>query len=311
MKIAQNYAELVGKTPLLRLNRLEKKLGSKAEIVVKIERFNPLSSVKDRLAKALVEAIEEAGLLKKDTVLVEPTSGNTGIGLAFIAATKGIQVVLVMPATATKERISIMQALGAKVILTEGRLGMKGAIEKAKNLVKENANYIMPQQFEHAANVKMHRQTTAQEIIQDTEGELAAFVAGVGTGGTITGVGEVLKELNPHIQIIAVEPQDSSVLTGGKPGPHQIQGIGAGFIPTILNRSVIDQIIGVSNQDAIAMTRLVAKTEGLFVGISSGAALVAAFSLAKDAAFNKKRIVVILPDTGERYLSTGIFDEHV
>ena len=309
MKIAQNYAELVGNTPLLRLNRFEKENNIPAEIVVKIERFNPLSSVKDRLAKALVEAMEQAGAIDKDNVLIEPTSGNTGIGLAFIAAAKGISLILVMPDTVSKERISIVKALGAQVLLTPGPLGMKGAIAKAEELVARNPHYRMPQQFTHLANAQIHRVTTAQEIWKDTNGEIVAFIAGVGTGGTITGVGEVLKQKNPSIQIIAVEPLDSAVLSGQNPGPHRIQGIGAGFIPTVLNRAIIDRIVTVSNEEAIAMTKHIAKMEGLFVGISSGAALVAASRLAKEKEYHGKRLVVILPDTGERYLSTGIFDD--
>ena len=309
MKIAQNYAELVGNTPLLRLNRLEKLWNVNAEIVAKIERFNPLSSVKDRLAKALIEAMESEGLLQENSVIIEPTSGNTGVGLAFIAATKGIPLILVMPATVSKERVAIVQALGAQVILTEGPLGMKGAIARAEALVAENPHYRMPQQFKHLANAAMHRQTTAQEILKDTDGNVAVFIAGVGTGGTITGVGETLKKYNPSIRIIAVEPKDSAVLSGGQPGPHRIQGIGAGFVPSILNRNVIDEIITVSNEDAIACTKLVAKQEGVFVGISSGAVLFAAKQVAMRPEFTSQRIVVLLPDTGERYLSTGIFEE--
>lgn len=309
MKIAQNYAELVGNTPLLRLNRLEKLWNVNAEIVAKIERFNPLSSVKDRLAKALIEAMESEGLLQENSVIIEPTSGNTGVGLAFIAATKGIPLILVMPATVSKERVAIVQALGAQVILTEGPLGMKGAIARAEALVTENPHYRMPQQFKHLANAAMHRQTTAQEILKDTDGNVAVFIAGVGTGGTITGVGESLKKYDPSIRIIAVEPKDSAVLSGGQPGPHRIQGIGAGFVPSILNRNVIDEIITVSNEDAIACTKLVAKQEGVFVGISSGAVLFAAKQVAMRPEFAGQRIVVLLPDTGERYLSTGIFEE--
>ena len=257
----------------------------------------------------MIETMEVEGVIHSDTILIEPTSGNTGIGLAFIAATKGIPLVLVMPETASKERILTMKALGATVLLTPGSTGMKGAIAEAEELVHTNANYVMPQQFKHKANVAMHRRTTAVEILNDTEGDLSAFVAGVGTGGTISGVGEVLKERIARVTIVAVEPKDSPVLSGGQPGPHKIQGIGAGFIPAIYNPNVVDRIIQVSNEEAISMTKLVAKEEGLLVGISSGAALVAATILANEPTYENKNIVVLLPDSGERYLSTGIFDE--
>lgn len=308
MKIYQNYAELVGNTPLLRLQKLEKETQTEGRLIAKIERFNPLSSVKDRLAKAMVDDLEARGLLKSDTVLVEPTSGNTGIGLAFICAAKSIPLIIIMPETVTKERVMTVKALGATVILTEGPMGMKGAIAKAESLLLENPNYIMPQQFKNLANAEMHRKTTAVEILNDTDGEVAAFVAGVGTGGTITGVGEVLKQKNSDVKIVAVEPYDSSVLSGEKPGSHRIQGIGAGFIPDVLNMKVIDEIIRVTNDEAIQMAKLVAKTEGVFVGISSGAALVAAIKVAKNPVYKDKNIVVVLPDSGERYLSTGVFE---
>lgn len=308
MNIYQNYAELVGNTPLLRLNKLEKELKTEGRLIAKIERFNPLSSVKDRLAKAMVEDLEHKGLINQDTVLVEPTSGNTGIGLAFICAAKGIPLVIIMPETVTKERVMTVKALGACVILTEGPLGMKGAIAKAESMLKENPRYIMPQQFKNLANAEMHRKTTAVEILRDTDHQVAAFVAGVGTGGTITGVGEVLKKALKNVEIVAVEPYDSSVLSGEKPGPHRIQGIGAGFIPDVLNVKVIDKIIRVTNDDAIQMAKLVAKTEGVFVGISSGAALVAAVEVAKNPKYKDQNIVVVLPDSGERYLSTGVFE---
>lgn len=308
MNIYQNYAELVGNTPLLRLNKLEKELKTEGRLIAKIERFNPLSSVKDRLAKAMVEDLEQKGLINQDTVLVEPTSGNTGIGLAFICAAKGIPLVIIMPETVTKERVMTVKALGACVILTEGPLGMKGAIAKAESMLKENPRYIMPQQFKNQANAEMHRKTTAVEILRDTDHQVAAFVAGVGTGGTITGVGEVLKKALKNVEIVAVEPYDSSVLSGEKPGPHRIQGIGAGFIPDVLNVKVIDKIIRVTNDEAIQMAKLVAKTEGVFVGISSGAALFAAVEVAKNPKYKDQNIVVVLPDSGERYLSTGVFE---
>lgn len=311
MKIANNYVELIGKTPMLRLNRYEKLVGSKAEIIAKLENHNPLSSVKDRLAIALIESIEHLGLVNIDTVFVEPTSGNTGVGLAFVCAAKGHKLILTMPETVSKERIQIARALGATVILTEGALGMKGSIEKANQLLKENPNYIMPMQFENLANPEIHRKTTAIEILEDTDGLVDIFVAGVGTGGTITGVGEVLKKHNPLIKIVAVEPKDSPVLSGGKPGPHKIQGIGAGFVPDVLNKKVINQIITVSNEDAFKTARLYAKTEGVFAGISSGAILYAATQLAVLEENKGKRIVVITCDTGERYLSTALYSDDI
>ena len=307
MKIANNYIELIGKTPLLRLNNYEKLIGSKAEIIVKLENHNPLSSVKDRLAFALVESIEKLGLVNEHTVFVEPTSGNTGIGLAFVCAAKGYKLILTMPDTVSKERAQIAHALGAGGILTDGKLGMKGSISKANELVKEHPNYIIPMQFENLANPEIHRKTTAIEILDDTDHQVDIFIAGVGTGGTITGVGEVLKKALPHVKIVAVEPKDSPVLSGGTPGPHKIQGIGAGFIPGVLNMKVIDQIITVSNEDAFETARILAKTEGVFAGISSGAILFAASQLAKLEENKGKRIVAIVCDTGERYLSTPLY----
>ena len=308
MKIANSYADLVGNTPLVRLNRLEKVLGLDVELIAKIEKYNPLSSVKDRLAKAMIEDLEKRNLLTKDTVIVEPTSGNTGIGLAFICASKGIPLKIIMPESVSKERLLTIKALGAEVILTEGSKGMKGSIMLAEKLLSENPNYIMPQQFKNLANAEMHRRTTAVEILNDTDQKVDIFVAGVGTGGTITGVGEVLKKTLKNVRIVAVEPKDSSVLSGNAPGSHKIQGIGAGFVPDVLNVNVIDEIVQITNEEAIEMTKLVARIEGLFVGISSGAALAACEKLAKTGLYSNKRIVVLLPDSGERYLSTGVFE---
>jgi cysteine synthase A len=308
MKIANSYADLVGNTPLVRLNRLEKVLGLDVELVAKIEKYNPLSSVKDRLAKAMIEDLEKRNLLTKDTVIVEPTSGNTGIGLAFICASKGIPLKIIMPESVSKERLLTIKALGAEVILTEGSKGMKGSIMLAEKLLSENPNYIMTQQFKNLSNAEMHRRTTAVEILNDTDQKVDIFVAGVGTGGTITGVGEVLKKTLKNVRIVAVEPKDSSVLSGNAPGSHKIQGIGAGFVPDVLNVNVIDEIVQITNEEAIEMTKLVARIEGLFVGISSGAALAACEKLAKTGLYSNKRIVVLLPDSGERYLSTGVFE---
>ena len=308
MNIKQTYTDLIGNTPLLRVNRYEKLVKAEAEIVVKLELFNPLSSVKDRIAFAMIEAAEKAGLVNKDTVFIEPTSGNTGIGLAFVAASKGYKMILVMPDTMSRERVLTVKALGAEIILTDGALGMKGAIAKANELAAEHPNYIIPQQFEHLANPEIHRQTTAQEILKDTDGKVDILVAGVGTGGTITGVGEVLKKHNPNVKIVAVEPTDSAVLSGQAPGKHKIQGIGAGFIPKVLNTTIYDEIIKVTNEDAFSTTKLLARIEGVLVGASSGAALYAATELAKRPENRGKRIVVILADSGERYLTTALFD---
>src|SRR5690554_1123974 len=308
MKIAQSYVDLVGHTPLLRLNNYEKLVGAHAEIVVKLENLNPMASVKDRLAFALIDAIEKKGLVKEDTVFVEPTSGNTGIGLAFICASKGYKLILIMPETVSKERVQIVKALGAKVILTKQELGMKGSIEKARELLNENNNYVMPLQFENLANPEIHRKTTAVEILDDTDRKLDYFIAGVGTGGTITGTGEVLKDQIDHIKIIAVEPKGSPMISKGVAGPHKIQGIGAGFIPKVLNVDIIDEVITVSDEDAINTTRLLAKTEGVFAGVSSGAILFAATEIAKREENKGKRIVAIVCDTGERYLSTTLYE---
>jgi len=311
MNIANNYTELIGKTPMLRLNRYEKLIRSKAEIIAKLENHNPLSSVKDRLALALIESIEKLGLVTDATVFVEPTSGNTGIGLAFVCAAKGYKLILLMPASVSKERAQVAKALGATVILTDAALGMKGSIDKANEMLKANSNYVIPMQFENLANPEIHRTTTALEILEDTDGKIDIFIAGVGTGGTITGVGEILKKHNPNIQIVAVEPSGSPVLSGGKPGPHQIQGIGAGFVPKVLNTQIIDQIITVSNEDAYDTARIYAKTEGVFAGISSGAILYAAGKLAVLEENKGKRIVVITCDTGERYLSTTLYEDAI
>jgi cysteine synthase A len=311
MPIKNSYLELIGNTPLLRLNRYEKLIGSYAEIVVKLENLNPLASVKDRLAFALIESLEQKGLINEKTLLVEPTSGNTGIGLAFICAAKGYSLTLIMPESVSKERVQIAKALGANVILTDKTLGMKGSIQKAQDILKENKHAIMPMQFENLANPEIHRRTTALEILRDTDGMLDYFVAGVGTGGTITGTGEVLKQHIKDIKIVAVEPKDSAVLSGGAPGPHMIQGIGAGFIPPILNFEIIDQIITVSNEDAMETARILAKTEGVFAGVSSGANLYAASQLAIKEENKGKRIVVVVCDTGERYLSTPLYQIYV
>lgn len=308
MSIKQSYIELIGNTPMLRINRYEEKMNSKAEIILKLENFNPMSSVKDRLAFALIESFETKGLIKEDTVFVEPTSGNTGIGLAFICAAKGYKLILIMPETVSKERAQIARALGATVILTEGTLGMKGSIQKAKELIEKNPNYVMPMQFENLANPEIHRKTTALEILKDTESNIDYFVAGVGTGGTITGTGEILKKHIPSIKIIAVEPAGSPMISKGTSGPHKIQGIGAGFIPTILNQTIIDEVMTITDDEAFETTRLLAKTEGVLVGMSSGAALSAATKLALKEENKGKRIVVIMADTGERYMSTTLFE---
>jgi cysteine synthase A len=308
MSIKQSYIELIGNTPMLRINRYEEKMNSKAEIILKLENFNPMSSVKDRLAFALIESFETKGLIKEDTVFVEPTSGNTGIGLAFICAAKGYKLILIMPETVSKERAQIARALGATVILTEGSLGMKGSIQKAKELIEKDPNYVMPMQFENLANPEIHRKTTALEILKDTESNLDYFVAGVGTGGTITGTGEILKKHIPSIKIIAVEPAGSPMISKGTSGPHKIQGIGAGFIPTVLNQAMIDEVMTITDDEAFETTRLLAKTEGVLVGMSSGAALSAATKLALKEENKGKRIVVIMADTGERYMSTTLFE---
>jgi cysteine synthase A len=305
--IFSDITKTVGKTPLVRLNRMGKELD--AEILVKIESFNPLSSVKDRIGVAMIEAAQKAGILKKDTVIIEPTSGNTGIALAFVCAAKGYRLILTMPETMSMERRHLLSILGAELVLTDGTKGMKGAIDKAEELAKTHKNSFVPQQFKNPANPEIHRKTTAEEIWQDTDGKVDYVIAGIGTGGTITGIGEVLKKRSPSVKMIAVEPIDSPVLSGGKPGPHKIQGIGAGFIPDVLNREIIDEIIQVAHENAGEMARRIAKEEGILVGISSGAALWAAMEVAKRKEARGKRIVAILPDSGERYLSTWLFQK--
>lgn len=305
--VYRNLTDLIGRTPLLQLSQYGAKHGIQANLIAKLEYFNPLGSVKDRIAFAMITAAEEQGLLTKDSVIIEPTSGNTGIGLAFVAAAKGYRLILTMPETMSVERRALVAALGAEIVLTPGPEGMKGAIRKAEELAAELPGSFIPQQFRNPANPKIHRETTAQEILKDTDGDIAAFVAGVGTGGTITGVGQVLKEKIPGVKIIAVEPSASPVLSGGQPGPHKIQGIGAGFVPDVFDRTVVDEIIPVGNDEAFETSRQVAAAEGLLVGISSGAALYAATQVASRPEFAGKNVVVLLPDTGERYLSTPLF----
>ena len=305
--IAQKLTDLIGNTPLMALNRYSREAGLPDPLLGKLEYFNPLGSVKDRIAFAMIEAGEAAGKIKPDTLIIEPTSGNTGIGLAFVAASRGYKLILTMPETMSVERRNLLKALGAELVLTPGAEGMKGAIRKAEELAQANPNSFLPQQFKNLANPEMHRKTTAEEIWRDTGGKVDIFIAGVGTGGTITGVGEVLKSRNPAVQIIAVEPADSPVLSGGQPGPHKIQGIGAGFVPDVLNANIIDEIITVKNDDAMATGRELARTEGLLIGISCGAAVWAATQVARRPENKGKVVVVILPDTGERYLSTALF----
>jgi cysteine synthase A len=308
-KIAKQLTELIGHTPLLELSNYEKENQLQAQIVTKLEYFNPLGSVKDRVACAMIEQGIADGKIDQDTVIIEPTSGNTGIGLAFVTAVKGLRLILTMPDTMSVERRKIVSALGAQIVLTPGRGGMRGAIEKANQLKEEYGNAFIPQQFENEANPAIHKATTAQEIWEDTDGKVDIFVSSVGTGGTLTGTAEFLKEKNPAVQIVAVEPAASAVLSGEKPGPHKIQGIGAGFIPQVMKMELVDEIIKVENEEAFEMSRKVAKTDGLLVGISSGAALVAAVRLAERPENAGKRIVVLLPDSGERYLSTSLFYE--
>lgn len=305
--IAKSATDLIGNTPLLELQHYAKSMGALTSIIAKLEYFNPLSSVKDRIGYALIKDGEEKGMIKEGTVIIEPTSGNTGIGLAFVGTARGYRVILTMPETMSVERRKLLAALGAEIVLTDGKAGMKGAIEKAKELKEDIPNSYIPGQFDNPANPEMHKKTTAEEIWRDTEGKVDIFVSGVGTGGTISGVGEGLKGKNPNIRIVAVEPADSPILSQGKAGPHKIQGIGAGFVPSILNRAIIDEIIPVENEHAFEASRKIAKTEGILVGISSGAAAYAAIQLAMRPENKGKRIVVLLPDTGERYLSTELF----
>ncbi len=299
--------QLIGKTPLLELTHIEKELGLKAKILAKLEYFNPAGSVKDRVAKAMLDDAESKEILKPDSVIIEPTSGNTGIGLASVAAARGYRIIITMPETMSVERRNLMKAYGAELVLTEGAKGMKGAIAKAEELAQEIPNSFIPGQFVNPANPAAHKATTGPEIYQDTDGKVDIFVAGVGTGGTVTGVGEYLKEQNPNIKIVAVEPKSSAVLSTGIAGAHKIQGIGAGFVPEVLNTEIYDEIIAVDNDDAFATGKLVGKKEGILVGISSGAALNAAIELAKRSENEGKTIVVLLPDTGDRYLSTPLF----
>ena len=306
-KIYKSIGQLIGKTPLVELTRIKKEYNLKAKIYAKLEYFNPAGSVKDRIAKAILDDAEASGKLTPDSVIIEPTSGNTGIGLAAVAAARGYRIIIVMPETMSIERRQLIKAYGAELVLTDGAKGMKGAIAKAKELAEQIQNSFIPGQFVNPANPKAHRGTTGPEIYDDTDGKVDIFVAGVGTGGTVTGVGEYLKSKNPDVKVVAVEPASSAVLSTGVAGPHKIQGIGAGFVPDVLNTNIYDEIIPVSNEDAFATGRLIGKSEGVLVGISSGAAVFAAIELAKRPENEDKTIVVLLPDTGDRYLSTPLF----
>ena len=307
MRIASDITKLIGNTPLVQINKLN--INGKATVAAKLEFFNPLSSVKDRIGLAMIEEAEKSGVLTKDSIIIEPTSGNTGIALAFVAAVKGYRLILTMPETMSVERRKLLKVLGAELVLTEGAKGMKGAVAKADELARETKNSFVPQQFNNPANPEIHRKTTAEEVWRDTDGTVDFFVAGVGTGGTITGVGEVLKARKPSVKIIAVEPEGSPVLSGGQPGPHKIQGIGAGFVPGVYKGNLVDEVIRVKEEDAGATARALAKQEGILAGISSGAALWAALQVAQRGENKDKLIVVVLPDTGERYLSTWLWDE--
>jgi cysteine synthase A len=306
VRIANFISELIGHTPLLRLNRITQ--GCRAEVIAKLESFNPCGSVKDRIGFSMIEAAERAGLIKKDTIILEPTSGNTGIALAFICAAKGYPLVLTMPDTMSAERIHLLRMFGAEVIMTPGNEGMTGAVKAAEEMASKDSRYFIPQQFKNPANPKIHRETTALEIWEDTDGHVDVFVAGVGTGGTITGISDVIKKRKPGFKAIAVEPENSPVLSGGRPGPHKIQGIGAGFVPEVLRMDLVDEVIKVSNEDAGLLARRLAKEEGVLAGISSGAAVWAAIEVAKRQENEGKMIVVLLPDTGERYISTWLFN---
>ncbi len=309
MKVYSKIIDTIGQTPLVELSNLEKKYNLKARIIAKVESFNPGGSVKDRIAKAMIEKAEKEGLINKDTVLVEPTSGNTGIGLSMVAASKGLRIILTMPETMSVERRNLLKAYGAELVLTEGAKGMKGAIAKAEELAKEIPNSFIPSQFTNMANPNIHYLTTGPEIFEDLEGNIDIFVAGVGTGGTLSGTGKYLKEKKPSVKVIAVEPETSPVLSKGTPGPHKIQGIGAGFVPATLDTSIYDEIITIGNEEAFAQGKESAQVEGLLVGISSGAAMRAAIKLAQREENFGKTIVVLLPDTGERYLSTAMFQD--